>query len=335
MARDIRDAVEGLLVPMTERARRNTDATYFLHRNGSLVFSEGPLHPPGGLFGNVLYYPDEEGHNDFHGVPYASMNKRLVDGELRRIDHVEQFRRHGELFPETGRRDHGHPCAAFMIAFSEEEFLGFFDNRAALRRAREEVKGMNEAVEAVSRFLGVSDDCLGATGSLAYGIMDDCHDDVDLCVYADLETQWECLRRIDELLAEDPGARVFEFGREWPMRFHLEGTLFCPFFLHEKREDSLLHGVELRLLEEELSIEAVVTDDRHGIFMPPILGLEGTRVDGRPDSCRRLIAYTGIMRGELRRGHRFRARVRRIACSAPMKEAFVLTAMGDLERLPS
>lgn len=326
--------VRDLLVPMSEVRNRPTDATYFLHRNGSLVFSEGPLHPPWGRFGNILYYPSDDGHNDFFGVPYASMNKRKVDGELVRISHAEQYDRHLELFPDVVADVPRPPYAEYMFAFPFEDFLGFFDNREALWRAVQGDPPLARAVGEVARFLAIHPGRLGSTGSLAYGILDEVHDDIDLVIYASVAKHLDILGRIDRLRSRDPEARVFEYGRYWPLRFHYGGWLICPFFLYEDPAECPLHGASMHLLEEDVTITGTVADDTHSIFMPPVLGIDRVEANGVADDARWLILYTGIMRGELRVGDRFAARARRVFVDNGLGEAFLVTLDRNVRRFP-
>lgn len=294
------EIIDRFILPM-DRLERVIDSSYFLRGNLSFVFAQGYYHPHGTLYGKLINYPDEGGILDIFGRRYGTTNKRLVDGELELIPIDEQLDIHFRVEPGLEKSDSLPPFARYHTRFRTDDCVGYFDHKHSLEVAQEIYPWMPETITQISDFLEIPVGNLGLTGSHAYGKADPEHDDVDLAIYGSLEDHGSIIRKLDEWLKVDEN-RVFEFGRYWPMRFFLEGTLVCPFFIYDRREEIPLEDFEMELVKDGVSFSGHVCDDTHSIYLPVMVQLEDLKLDGEDADNMPLILYDSATRGEYRLG---------------------------------
>ncbi|PKK90823.1 MAG: hypothetical protein CVV64_08055 [Candidatus Wallbacteria bacterium HGW-Wallbacteria-1] len=296
----ITDLLKEYIVPIDNWRNHITDCTYFLRNDGVFVFAEGYWHPENSILGNILYYPSDNGHNDYAGLRYASMNKVMVNGELQRVGHDIQYDNHFKFFPEL--KKNGVPFfAEYRVSFPIDSFVGLFEHKNSLRQVCSAAPEVDEAISRVERHFNIPRTRLGVTGSLSFGVFDDNHDDVDLVFYGSPEENKKIISMIDELV-KIPENRVFEFGRYWPIRFFLGGTMICSFFCYSDRKMSPLHDFSMDLIEDNIEGRGRVADDTHGFYMPPVLLLEDVTLAGKKYDTMELVIYNGLVRGEYRNG---------------------------------
>lgn len=332
------DKVRDYLVPISQMEGKIVDCSYFMKHDGILFFAEGYWHPPGMVMGNILYYPDSEGHSEYYGERYGSVNKKIVGGELIRISHDEQFLRHFEVDPTLSSVNTALPTfAQYRIAYPVESFAGYFDHKHSLKVACAKHREIEEAISKVEGAMGVPRNRLGVTGSLSFGIFDEVHDDIDLVFYGTIEENLEVLKKIDGLIVHEEN-RVFEFDRWWPIRFYLDKTMICSFFCYSDPAQIPLSDFEMEIIEDEVNGSGIVSDHSHGLYMPPILDLDDARIGSYSSDKLTLVIYNGLVRGEYRKGDRLKFRGKRIILkigSGPMageREAALVTFYKDIEK---
>ena len=281
------------------------DSTYFLKKDGSFVFSEGYCHPRDAFWGMIIKYPLPGGHIDLFGREYSWTHRVIVDGELRMVPNHQQVENQFKVDPGL-RVIQGEkpPYAHNFVKFPLSDFAGYFDTLHSMRELRREYEWIDEAVLKTCKLLKWNPDQTGVTGSLAYGRVED---DIDLVFIGSPEENAGVARAIGKYLADHPENRVVELGKEWPLRFYCAGTLICSFFRYADTSQIPLFQCEMEVVEDDIRLEAVVSDDTHNLYLPAIVGLtEIRRKDGRPEKDLELIVYNGALRGELWRGDRVR-----------------------------
>jgi len=301
------EVMERFLVPISEYEGPVMDSTYFLRKDGSFVFAEGYCHPPGAFWGMIIKYPLPGGHIDIFGREYGWTHRVIVDGELAIISPEQQVENQFKVDPGLRGRQGVKPVfARNFVRFPLSDFIGYFDARHSMKELRKEHEWIDTAVRKTCRLLNWNPEQTGVTGSLAYGKVED---DIDLVFIGTPEENAGVARTIRSYRAIHPEARVFELGKEWPLRFYYAGTLICPFFRYSAPEYIPLLQCEMEAEEEGVALEATVSDDIHNLYLPAIVGLTDLkREDGRPEEDLDLIIYNGALRGELWRGDRIRLR---------------------------
>jgi len=300
----IYEHVKEYLSPVPTDNNHIMDCTYLLKKDGIFFFIEGYIHPPDGFYGNILYYPDTNGHNNFYGIKYASVNKKLVNGKLERIDHLTQYKRHFEIDNSLNKNEILPPFARYRVKYNQTEFLGIFEHKHTLKVAMQKYEPVKNMVENISIFLEVPLSRLGCTGSLSYGILDDEHDDIDIVFYGSVKQNREIELKIRNLCETEKNRQVFEFGRYWPIRFYHNNVMYCSFFCYENPEEIPLFNTKISGKKENVSFKCRVTDDTHGIYMPPILKIENLLLENKKcSSINTLICYCGFLRGEFVNGN--------------------------------
>jgi hypothetical protein len=294
-------ALERYMLPM-EKFERVVDSSYFLRKNLSFAFAQGYCHPPGGFYGKLINYPDPGGALDIFGRRYTNTTKKRVDGRLELLPIDRQLALHYLAEPALRDREGIPPFGDYHVRFSLDDCVGFFEHGHSLRAAMGLHPWLAPKVEKLSDFLGLPADRLGATGSLAYGRMDDEHEDIDLAIRAGVEEHRAIVKKIDRWLG-DPSHRVFEFGRHWPLRFYFEGTLICPFFIYGRPAEIPLADFRMEVVREGVSFRGRVSDDTHAIFLPIVARLDDVSLDGAGGAAGlRLVVYDSSARGEYREG---------------------------------
>lgn len=332
------DKVKDYLVPIDHLEGKVVDCSYFMKHDGTLFFAEGYWHPAGMVMGNILYYPDAEGHSSYYGERYGSVNKKFVNGELVRIPHDEQFTRHFEIDPALSSLNTDlPPFAQYRVAYPIESFAGYFDHRHSLNVACAKHAEVESAISKVEKAMGVPRNRLGVTGSLSFGIFDEVHDDIDLVFYGTVDENLEVLRKIDDLVKNEEN-KVFEFGRWWPIRFYLDKMMICSFFCYSDPDQVALSDFEIEILEDGVVGAGTVSDHSHGLYMPPVLKLENAKIGSYGPGDLTMVIYNGLVRGEYRKGDRLKFRGKRVRLkigSGPLKgerEAALITFYKDIEK---
>lgn len=324
--------MERFLVPMAEFKGPVMDSTYFLRKDGGFVFSEGYCHPPGALWGMIIKYPHPEGHIDVFGRRYSWTHREYIDGELRIVPNRQQLENQFKVAPEL-RNIQGDkpPFARNFVKFPLSGFQGYFDSRRSLRLLRQEYGWIDKAVSETCRLLNMNEDSCGVTGSLAYGRVED---DIDLMIIGRPEENARVARKIRRFIKDNPESRVTELGKVWPLRFYFAGTLICPFFRYARPEDIPLFECRMELLEEEVEVEAAVSDDLHNLYLPVVLALgEVKSKKNLPKEELELIIYDGSLRGEVHRGDRLRLRADLVSITEAGKGSRRALLVTDPEQL--
>ena len=279
--------MEQFLVPISEFEGPVMDSTYFMKNDGSFVFSEGYCHPEGAFWGMIIKYPLPGGHIDIFGREYSWTHRVEIDGELCIIPNSQQVENQFKVAPEL-RAFQGEkpPYARNFIKFPLSDFSGYFDARHSMRELRKEYQWIDEVVLKTCELLEWNPDDTGVTGSLAYGRVED---DVDMMFIGTPAENAAIAGKIRQYVESNPEARVFELGREWPLRFYYAGTLICPFFRYSDPAQIPLLDCEIEVVEGGITLEATVADDTHNLYLPAIVGLTDLRrEDGRDRKSTRL-----------------------------------------------
>ncbi|MCX6357915.1 MAG: hypothetical protein NT045_08610 [Candidatus Aureabacteria bacterium] len=295
--------IDEYIAPMEQLHRKIWDSTYFMRNDDSLVFCEGYCHPRKGLWGKIIYYPREEGDVSIHGRPYECITKRLIDDEMIYITHPAQIARQCEIDPSLDRVR--PPYAEYELEFPFEQFVGHFDCRKSLRIAMGHYPRIDAAARQVSEVLEVPIKRMGVTGSLAYGVYDPHDEDFDVVFFGTVEENRRVVERIYDI-TRDPSHQVIEYNKLWPMRFHHNGVLVCPFFVYSEWGEVPLKDFRVELIKEKIRATARVCEDRHAIYMPAFLQLDQLVVDGERRSPMPLIIYDGALRGDFKKGDEIR-----------------------------
>ena len=328
--------IQEYLLPIEKLADGPSDAMYFLHKRGGLVYSEGYAHPEGGLFGCLIKYPDPEGHIIIFGKKFNWTHRRYENGELVIVPYMEQVRRQVELLPELATRPPCPPYADHFNHFLLSEMRGFFDGKRSLKILMESMPRLAEVVDSLDELLGVPRERVGCNGSLAYGYFEEPQEDVDVVFFGSVEQNFEVIKRIRQLKKESPDRECVELGKTWPLRFKHLGTVVCPFFKYADVDEIPLRNFHMEVVKESVSAGGVVVDDRHTGYLPAIFNLDQVAIDGR----RRkqpidLIIYDGAQRGEYFKGDALRivSRLVRVVKNREERDALLVTAPQEIEKI--
>ncbi|MDP8236485.1 MAG: hypothetical protein P9M08_08875 [Candidatus Erginobacter occultus] len=336
MTRDrFQQVIDKFLVPISEFEGPVMDSTYFFHRNGSFVFSEGYCHPPGAFWGMIIKYPLPGGHIDLFGRSYGWTHREYIDGELRMIPDARQLENQFRVVPGLKEIQGEKPVFARHVArFPLSDFQGCFDAARSMRILRKDYPWIDEAVQKTCRLLDWDPERTGVTGSLSYGLVED---DIDMVFIGSPEENAAVAARIRRYLADNPEGRVVELGKEWPIRFHYADTLICPFFRYAEPAQIPLLSFRMSVEEEGVEFEGTVGDDTHNLYLPVLVRLtEIRRGDGQPEADRDLIVYHGAHRGELWRGDRVRLTGTIVSLTTPdagARRAILVTDEKNLQRV--
>ena len=289
--------ISRFLQPLSSLEMGVGDAYYFLRRDGAFVFTEGYLHPEGGVMGKVMLAPDPEGDTDIFGKKFRSSYKRVVDGELILIPHPEQLQLQFELSPDLDPSRPRPVYEEFHVEFPLSDFAGVFEHHHSLRQAMEIFPMVRDSVEDICRNFDLPLSRLGCTGSTCYGKFEEPDDDIDMVWYGSIAENQKVLDQIREV-TRDPRNRVFEFGRWWPIRFFWKKMMICSFFNYRLEEEIPLRNCRVTLLEENVKGVGMVDDDTHSIYMPSIVRLSHLLLNGKKSPDLNLVIYDGSLRGE-------------------------------------
>lgn len=295
------------LVPLSDLGGRITDSTYFLGKDGSLVFAQGYNHPRGSISGKIIYYPSEGGWVDIFGREYECMHKSYRGGKMYSYTNPEQIKKHYEVFPDLARTAPAAPIIRNNLLFHLADFAGFFDPKKSLRICMELYPKIRKGIAAASDILEVPVDRMGLTGSLQYGRLEEHDDDTDIVVYGTVEENYALMQRIRRIVKEDPKRHVREFGKFWPLRFYHGGILVCPFFVYAREEEIPLRECTIRVVKKGVTIDGRIADIRHSIYMPLFFPLEDARLNGESYDRFTMILGDSYVRGEFEVGQQIQA----------------------------
>lgn len=322
------------LMPLSSLEMGVTDALYFLRKDGAFVFTEGYCHPSDGLLGKVMLFPASDGEVDIFGKKFRSSYKRVEDGRLILIPHREQMDLQFKINPSLDPAAPRPAYSEYHVSFSLDEMRGVFEHRHSLRMAMEIYPGVKSTIESLSRSFDIPLNRLGCTGSTCYGKFEEPGDDIDTVFYGTIAENRKVLERIKEV-TRDPRNRVFEFERFWPIRFYWNGVMICSFFNYRREEEIPLRDCRMKVLKKGVVAVGQVSDDTHGIYMPPILKLTHLMVDGKKSPDLDLIIYDGSLRGEFYQGDYLEFRGDRVLVQTDRKEyeALLVTLRDDIKLL--
>jgi predicted nucleotidyltransferase len=297
------ETIESYIVPMEKLETDIWDSTYFIRKDDSFVFCEGYCHPEGSLYGKIIYHPNPRGDTTIHGRPYECITKRIIDDEVVYVSHPDQIARQCEIDPSLKKAR--PPFAKYELEFPLEDFAGYFDCRKSVCNAMERYPSIRKTARTLSEMLEIPFDRVGVTGSLAFGVYDPNDEDFDVVFYGTVAENRRVVNKIYDL-SRDPSRQVIEFGKLWPIRFHNDGVLVCPFFVYSDQDEIPLRDCTIEVLKRKVYAEGRVCDDRHAIYMPSIVQMDNLSVDGDKSPPMPLIIYDGALRGDLREGDALR-----------------------------
>jgi hypothetical protein len=302
---DLFDSVMSeLMSPLGDLQGRISDSLYFLRKDGSFVYTHGYYHPtPGSFIGKIIHYPSPAGDDEIWGRRYAAIHKIWVDGEHKAIQNDIQYQQHFRIDPSLDPRVKPPLVARYVFEFPLKDFLGFFDPHQGLLWCREKYPLVKAWAEQTAELMDFPLEKMGVTGSLSYGRIEEADMDFDVIFRGTLEEN-DRVREKLYALAEQPGKKVFEFGRLWPIRIYWNDFLLCPFFVYQNWDAAPLADAQVKLVKEGIEGTAEVADDFHNSYLPIILGLRRVKIDGRPHEDIRLLSYDGSLRGDFRAGNR-------------------------------
>jgi predicted nucleotidyltransferase len=278
------------------------DATFFIRHDGLMIFSEGYGHPKDKLIGNIIYKPDKKGKKSIFGVKYSSVIKNYLDnGEEEWIPYEEQLKSYYELDPSLNS---ARPCwANFKLQFDITEFIGFVPSRHSMKIIREMSDDMNKYILNLAEIFSMDPYDIGCTGSMALGNFEDPHD-LDLIFHGTPQKIKEIVYKIYEI-TQHPENQVWEFGVKWAVRFYdVYKNMICSFFSYTNIDDIPLKDFECKIIKNNITVKATISDDTHSGYMPTFLPLKDN--DCKIDNLH-LIIYNGGLRGEYKTNDRIKA----------------------------
>ncbi|HOO77178.1 MAG TPA: hypothetical protein PK636_03740 [bacterium] len=301
------------------------DATYFLRRDGTLVFSEGYYHEfekplrERRLISHIVYTPIPADapapaytRKTLFGRLFENITKEIMATNPLDRFYPLQLRRYIDLDPaQAGQARQVYSRYKAMVPVSELEgaFPTLHSLQTIIGRSESDPAAENIRVvtEQTAALLGIDPRRIGISGSLSLGCYDDPHD-LDFVIYGTADEVAEMVGFMRGLTDREERRRVYESGKFWPIRFwdyHGDDRfMVCPFFSYLDPERAPLRDFECEELGG-ISFRARIADDTHNAFNPTVLGLEDTRTEGPgAGEVSRLILYHGGERGDWRKGDR-------------------------------
>ena len=179
-----------------------------------------------------------------------------------------------------------------------------FDFAAALDWVSERATPLLTRALAWADELGLPRERLGLTGGSLVGLEEEDDEDVDLVFAGPMDFLLQVRGEIRAGIAEGRYRPIEQFGKTWSLRVWLDDeTQLCPFFVVTADAERPLAGCAVEVLGPREDVELVVTDDRHNMVSPTVLGTEG--------DVELLVITNTINRGDFWAGQR-------LAVSAPM-----------------
>ena len=286
------------LVPISNLGPKIEDSLYLLHNDGSFIYSQGYYHPPGAIFGKVINYPFPGGSLNFHGRDYESIAKPVEEGVRQSIANDFQAAEYIKLHQHLTEDARKNLITDYHFKFPLADFKGYFDNRGSLKTAMAKRPRLRGTIEELADIFKFPVENMGCTGSLVYGRLDDIDEDVDVVFYGTVKENRRVLDMVYEL-QKDPGHRIFEYGRYWPIRFTHKGTIICTFYNYiDWDEVPLPSGCGIKLVEENVTATFEITNADHSVYMPLVFKIKDCRVDGKEREIGYFYIYDSSVRGE-------------------------------------
>ena len=309
------------------------DATYFLRKDGTMVFCEGYYHgiekplEERQVLSHIVFVPwnkqkpgPDYSRKDIFGQLYENITKEIMSNNQLDRFYPLQLERYQAIDPT--QRDKDRPVyGLYKSLVPVSDLIGCFPTRHSLKaiiaKSGEEEAADNIRVvtDHTAELLGIETDQIGISGSLSLGTYVDPHD-VDYVIYGTAAEVKRMVRFMQNLTDTEEKRRVREFGKYWPIRFWDwaggEKFMICPFFSYIDPDEAPLRNFDCEDLGTA-EISGRIIDDTHNSFNPTYLIIDEVKLDGQdcPDITR-LILYHGGERGDWRDGYRFQARGNRV-----------------------
>jgi len=338
------------------------DATYFLRRDGTFIFSEGYYHsrenplPERKLVSHIVFVPldrrrgaPDYAHKKIFGQDYENITKEIMSTQPLDRFYPCQLQRYQEIDP--GQKEIPRTVwNRYKSLVPLQELIGCFPARASLQAIMKRggqdpaAAKVKTIAEHTAELLEVELSRLGISGSLSLGTYLNPHD-LDFVIFGTAGEVKRIVNFMYRLTDTDDRRKVFEFGKYWPIRFWdqagKERFMVCPFFSYLDPEEAPLRNFDCVELGEAV-LEGEIVDHTHNAFNPSVLMVEGCRLNQRPyPHITRLIFYHGGERGDWREGYRFRAKGNHVRITAyslrngrrEKKEEFEALLVNNLDQV--
>ena len=313
------------------------DATYFLRRDGTFIFSEGYFHGWGDpllerkLVSHIVFVPLDQrrgvpdyAHKEIFGQDYENITKEIMSTQP--LDHFYpcQLQRYREIDPSQ-KEIPRTVWSRYKSLVPVQELIGCFPARASLqaimkRGGRDPAAAKVKTIaEHTAELLEVDISRIGISGSLSLGTYHNPHD-LDFVIFGNAREVKKIVNFMYRLTDTDDQRKVFEFGKYWPIRFWdwagKDKFMVCPFFSYLDPEEAPLRNFDCVDLGEAM-VEGRIVDHTHNAFNPSVLMVDGCRLNQQPyPLISRLIFYHGGERGDWREGYRFRGKGNHVRITA-------------------
>lgn len=297
------EQIDRIIQPISEMTMGPLDTTYLMRKDGSFVYTEGYWHPEDKIIGKLIYYPDPDGTTDIHGRKYSSIVKEEKDGETVYVSHEDQIKKLYRLFPDLPPDSHKLILCEYQVAFPRDSFVGFFNDRKALKYVMDKYPRVGDVVRKTSELFGVPQERLGITGSSALGRRG-LHSDIDLVFFGTTEENMKVTQKLWSIIYSHPELQVVEFGKFWPLKIYIEGQEVCTFYVYRDLSQVPIRDCGVELVKDNVEAYGTVADNRHSLYVPVVLRLENVYIDGEKADDIGLVIYDGAVRGEFKVGLR-------------------------------
>lgn len=292
------------------------DAEFLIRFDGTIFNIEGYYHPKGYVVAEVLYVPDERGNKTIFGQPYRKAT--LYPDTYDPIPYPRRPEIWRQIDPRLDQNRSNPFFARFKQILPASDFIAHLPSARGLERA------LSLPISASSHFhrdfenlmslLGLKPEeiLLGLTGALLLGNTVDYHD-LDIVFSGSPEQNLRIAKIMRDLAKQEPARRIFEGGKSWQIRFANDfGILMCTFFTYPEKALAPLHDFSMEVLEEDITVEGTVSDDRHSMYTPTVLTLSDASVGQRDQLIERfttlpLVVYHTASRGDCFSGDVVRA----------------------------
>jgi predicted nucleotidyltransferase len=294
------------------------DAEFFIRNDGLVVNAEGWYHPPKLLIGEVLYVPDQEGDKEIFGERYRKIT--LFPGTYTPVTYSERASVLSRIDPFLDQTKTNPFFARYKQIFPLSELIAHLPSKQVLSKILDEFATPSDEImldlKNLEALLGIdlSRMSIGLTGGALLGNFRGYHD-LDLVFQGSVEENIELAKGVRDLVIHEKERRVVEGGKGWNIRFlNDRGVIMCTFFGYSNPQEAPLVNFAMEIVEENVTVEGSVADDRHSVYTPTVLGMEDiffTQIGGK--NLRRrgppmpLIIYHTATRGECFSGDRIRA----------------------------
>lgn len=290
------------------------DAQLYVRNDGLIVNAEGWYHPEGKLIGEVMYAPDVGGDRNIFGQTYRKLTLR--PGTYTPVPYAERAALLKGYDPRFGSNQDNPYFARYKQMFDRSEFVSYIPNEYTFDKLKdllawqypevlEDICGIGETIG-----LDMTGISIGFTGAPSFGKLDALHD-LDIVFSADLDTNYSIADAMRNMLRENPARRLTEGGKGWNIRYlNDRGTLICCFFTYQNPNLAPLRKFAMDVVAPEVTVEAIVAEDIHGIYTPTVLEVTDSQLVSGEDRIKietqdrlfQIIAYHTASRGESFKG---------------------------------